>query len=457
MDIISSSTRSHAPRQHLASASERSPPPVSACTQLGTHSCDVASRLACARVAAALLSPPNRNRAPASSSRKDSAPRSSAVALASLASSLSSSSFSSSSTSSSSSFLASSSSTPSASPQPTSSSSSSSSEEPELDSIRPAPDPSSTSASSSEGGSKALARCLPPHRCSAAYSAAAANAPRDIADDTSAAAAKTLDRDGRHRGSKPRPVASTNERASSLAGGASLGAENPNPPALALFLALAALAAASSASASARSASSRARVASARSAFPTCTAHARSRRNESCRTRIPRSRTDTAVRLSPAVSDDSCAPPPFTVLHAPDNFTARCASNAAPRETPRESVASRSGPSAAARFSKNSASSASGSSSSSSDTAVSSRPAEVAEDGLGGGPNAAATTGRAARDPTPMHRKPTRTISSPAFSSPSSPRMSSSGSSREISSELVARSGAMRVTPPETSVLGCRL
>mmetsp|Transcript_4011 Transcript_4011/g.16367 ORF Transcript_4011/g.16367 Transcript_4011/m.16367 type:complete len:289 (-) Transcript_4011:1435-2301(-) len=99
MDIISSSTRSHAPRQHLASASERSPPPVSACTQLGTHSCDVASRLACARVAAALLSPPNRNRAPASSSRKDSAPRSSAVALASLASSLSSSSFSSSSTS----------------------------------------------------------------------------------------------------------------------------------------------------------------------------------------------------------------------------------------------------------------------------------------------------------------------------------------------------------------------
>mmetsp|Transcript_7555 Transcript_7555/g.29831 ORF Transcript_7555/g.29831 Transcript_7555/m.29831 type:complete len:289 (+) Transcript_7555:104-970(+) len=101
MDIISSSTRSHAPRQHLASASERSPPPVSACTQLGTHSCDVASRLACARVAAAELSPPNRNRAPASSSRKDSAPRSSAVALASLASSLSSSSFSSSSSSSS--------------------------------------------------------------------------------------------------------------------------------------------------------------------------------------------------------------------------------------------------------------------------------------------------------------------------------------------------------------------
>ena len=76
-----------------------------------------------------------------------------------------------------------------------------------------------------------------------------------------------------------------NASASELAGGASLGADNGPAPALAL--ALAARVAASSASASARSASSRARLASARSAFPTCAAHARSRRNESCRTKIP--------------------------------------------------------------------------------------------------------------------------------------------------------------------------
>ena len=299
-----------------------------------------------------------------------------------------------------------------------------------------------------------MARYLPPHRCSAAYSAAAANAASCVSTDDAfafAAAAKTLDRDGRHRGSNPpaRRVSSMNASASELAGGASLGADNGPAPALAL--ALAARVAASSASASARSASSRARLASARSAFPTCAAHARSRRNESCRTRIPRSRrTDTAVR------DDDDAPPPFTASF-PASFVARCASNAAPSETPRPSFASRFVPDAA-RFSKNSASSASGSSwrtavSSSSRTAVPSSAPRVAEDAGGGGPNAAATTGRAARDPTPMHRKPTRTCSSrTAVSS-----LFSSGSSREISSELVARSGAMRVTPPEVSVLGCRL
>ena len=290
-----------------------------------------------------------------------------------------------------------------------------------------------------------MARCLPPHRCSAAYSAAAANAPSLDALAASAAAVKTLDRDGRHRGSNPRPVASRNDRASTVAGGLSLGASRG--PALALALARAALAAASSASASARSASSRARVASARSAFPTCAAAASSRRIESRRTRIPRSRRDTA-------GDD--APPPFTAGPLA-SFAARCNSNAAPSETPRSFVPGRFGPVAPdARFSKNSASSASGSSSSSSSRAAvpSPRP-RVTEDAGGGGPNAAATTGRAARDPTPMHRKPTRTVSSPAASS-SAPR-GSSVSSREISSELVARSGAMRVTPPEISVLGCRL
>ena len=54
-----------------------------------------------------------------------------------------------------------------------------------------------------------MARCLPPHRCSAAYSAAAANAAScDSTDDAVAAAAKTLDRDGRHRGSNPPRAAS---------------------------------------------------------------------------------------------------------------------------------------------------------------------------------------------------------------------------------------------------------
>ena len=76
MAMISSSTRSHAPRQHLANASCRSPPPVNPWTQPGTHSCERANRRAESTVAAATPAPPDRKRAPASSSRNDSAPRS---------------------------------------------------------------------------------------------------------------------------------------------------------------------------------------------------------------------------------------------------------------------------------------------------------------------------------------------------------------------------------------------